>query len=127
MSTLALSPTWVPSMTTPAACSAARICSMITRIMTCSADALTAPFGRSTHEGLPLVSDGSCWVKMAEAAPLITDTDMFATGTVSGGVGDVERSSADPCVSTACSPWDKMPWSVPKSATGPGKRPSSAC
>ena len=122
MSTLVLSPAWVPSMPTPAACSAARICSTITRIMTCSSDALTAPFGRSTHEGLPLVSDGSCWVKMAEAAPLIAGTDTFTTGTVSGGVGDVDRSSSDPCAQSPRQP-GKSVYTCHKFATvGPRKR-----
>ena len=74
--------------------------------------------------GRSCVSARSRWLQMAEATPLAAGTDTLAAGTVSGDVGDVERSSADPCVPSACSPRGKMPWGVPNSATGPGKLPS---
>ena len=53
-------------------------------------------FGGCLHSGLPPVGAGSCRAKMAEAALLAVGTDALAGGTVSGGVGDVERSSTDP-------------------------------
>ena len=53
-------------------------------------------FGSCLHSGRPLVGDGSCWSKMAEAALLTVGTDTLAGGTVSGDVGDVERPSTEP-------------------------------
>ena len=75
-------------------------------------------FGGCHHSGRPLVGDGSCWAKMAEAASLVVGIDALGGGTVSGDVGDVERSSADPCVRSARSPHVKMPWSVANSIPG---------
>ena len=76
------------------------------------------------HGGLPLVGDGSCWAKMAEAAPLTVGTDAMADGTVSGDVGDVERSSTDPRALSSQRALESVPSGHKVAAVGPRKRPS---
>ena len=80
--------------------------------------------GGCLHGGLPLVGDGSCWAKMAEAAPLAVGTDAMADGTVSGDVGDVERSSTDPRALSSQLALESVPSGHKVAAVGPRKRPS---
>ena len=81
-------------------------------------------FGGCLHSGLPLVGDGSCWSKMAEAASLAVGTDALAGGTVSGDVGDVERPSTDPRALSSRQALQNVPGCHKVAAAGPGKRPS---
>ena len=93
-------------------------------LLTCSPGALRRCLGGCLHSGRPLVGDESCWAKMAEAAPLTVGTDVLAGGTVSGGVGDVERSSTEPHALRCQQALESVPGCHKVAAIGPGKRPS---